>query len=261
MVNAFFTSELFDKFRPQMAMAYVPEVASTMSAIRTNEFGEDSEKEFHLLVSDFQTDGRGQQGNHWESQSGQNLLFTLRFFPTFLLPYRAFMLAEIAAIALVQTIDFCENVSIKWPNDIYVGEKKIAGMLIEHKFMGQEVAETIVGIGLNVNQTRFLSNAPNPVSLRNICDRSFDRQLLLAKFLGKFLSLYSALREHDFDSIHHLYKSLLFRRNGNHYYRKASGKVFAASLYDILPDGRISLREAETGRILSFGFKEISFVM
>jgi BirA family biotin operon repressor/biotin-[acetyl-CoA-carboxylase] ligase len=143
-----------------------------------------------IVTTDNQTAGRGQRGNSWESEPGMNLTFTMLMRPEKFAAIRQFSLSEAVAVAIVDVIGeeleiFTE---IKWPNDIYWRDNKLAGILIEHAVMGSEIMHTIIGVGLNVNQTKFLSDAPNPISLRQILinrgekgDTIIDRDILLEK--------------------------------------------------------------------------------
>lgn len=122
-----------------------------------------------MVVAREQTAGRGQRGNSWESEPGANLTFSvfvrLPEFPA----RRQFAVSEAVALAVADTLGvFGVQAKVKWPNDIYVGDRKICGILIEHALMGAELMHTVIGVGINVNQKRFLSPAPNPVSMRQL---------------------------------------------------------------------------------------------
>ena len=125
--------------------------------------------EYTTVCADYQTAGKGQRGNTWESERGKNLMFSLVLYPTFLQPQRQFILSQLTALAVRDTLTrWAGDIRIKWPNDIYWQEKKICGILIENELNAEGIARSIIGIGLNVNQTKFHSDAPNPVSLRQI---------------------------------------------------------------------------------------------
>jgi len=130
--------------------------------LKTNDLSE-----FTTILTSYQTNGRGQQSNVWESADGLNLTFSVLLKPVFLEPALQFYLSKIVALALTDVLmKYVDELSIKWPNDIYVGEKKIAGILIENSLMGSCIDTCVVGIGLNVNQLSFQSSAPNPISLK-----------------------------------------------------------------------------------------------
>lgn len=119
-----------------------------------------------VWIADFQTAGRGQRGNSWESRNGENLTFSILFKPEFLPPHRQFLISQVCALGTYRYLtDKGMPAKIKWPNDIYIGNKKICGMLIENSIADDKLSVSIAGIGLNLNQTHFASDAPNPTSL------------------------------------------------------------------------------------------------
>ncbi|MBR4324827.1 MAG: biotin--[Bacteroidales bacterium] len=124
-------------------------------------------KEDFVIRADFQTDGRGQRGNTWHSPNAMNLMFSLVHYPVKLEARHQFMLSQAAALSVAEYLaqKGVADVSIKWPNDIYVGMKKICGMLIENAVSGHYIRYSIIGIGININQTAFPDNLPNPTSL------------------------------------------------------------------------------------------------
>ena len=122
----------------------------------------------YVVVSEYQTAGRGCGTNSWESERGKNLTFSLLIHPTEITADCQFRISEAVSLALCETLDAYvtdRQVSVKWPNDIYVDDCKICGMLIENRLRGRLMTDSIIGIGLNVNQQEFFSDAPNPVSL------------------------------------------------------------------------------------------------
>lgn len=136
-----------------------------------------------IVAARCQTGGRGQKGNSWEAQPGKNLTFSAMWKPRGIAAREQFSISEAVALAVV---DFLEdagiNAKVKWPNDIYVDDRKICGILIEHSVMGTEISRTIAGVGINVNQREFLSGAPNPVSMASIAGTEFPTERLLEDF-------------------------------------------------------------------------------
>ena len=113
-----------------------------------------------------QTAGRGQRGNTWTSNAGENLMFSIVLKSPALMAEDHFALNEIAALSVADFLStYGIKAEIKWPNDIYVGEKKICGILIENSFRGKTISSSIIGIGLNINQRNFNVNLPNPTSM------------------------------------------------------------------------------------------------
>ena len=146
------------------------EVTSTMQLLHTDRL---ADGEVQLVTADFQTRGHGQVNTVWESARARNLTFSFAFRPRHVAATEQFLLSEIACLAVAHTLDaYTEGISVKWPNDVYHRDRKICGMLLTHTLHGAQIADTLVGIGLNLNQKRFEGDAPNPVSLRQIIGRS-----------------------------------------------------------------------------------------
>ena len=137
---------------------------------------ENTVEEMTTVKTDYQTSGKGQRGNSWEAEKGQNLLFSFVLYPTFLEARHQFILSQIVSLAIKEELSrWSDEISIKWPNDIYWKEKKICGILIENDLSGIYIGRCIVGIGININQEKFVSDAPNPVSLKQITGKKHDR--------------------------------------------------------------------------------------
>ena len=220
--------------------------------------------EFTTVTAEYQTAGKGQRGNSWEASPGQNLLCSVLLYPTFLEARRQFLLSQVISIAIKEALDsYCGGITIKWPNDIYWQEKKICGILIENELGGTHLKRTIVGIGLNINQERFLSDAPNPVSLKQITGETHDCGQLLCRIMQRIVHYYRRLQTDGPDScaeeIAARYGSFLFRRHGLHPYEDIYGK-FTARLLRVEPDGRFVL-EDEGGQERSYLFKEVQYLL
>lgn len=217
-------------------------------------------EEFTTVVADFQTSGRGQRGNSWESESGENLLFSFVVFPEFLEARRQFLLSQIVSLAIKEELDnYANDISIKWPNDIYWREKKICGMLIENDLMGRNISQSIAGIGININQKAFYSPAPNPVSLRQITGKKYDIFKILENMMLRVQSYYRMLRDGDTAKIAVQYKDALFRKEGMHQYKDVDGK-FLAKIVSVEPEGKLIL-EDEMQRKRGYMFKEVEYLL
>lgn len=213
-----------------------------------------------LLTCDDQTAGRGQRGNHWESKAGMNLTFSFVFRPLGIPAQRQFLLSQAVAMAAHDVLTpLGEGFSVKWPNDIYWGDSKLGGMLLEHHWAGATIARTLVGLGLNVNQTAFLSDAPNPVSLRQIMGHELSRATLLEAFVQHFeLRLAQAVVAPTALSAD--YHAALYRREGWHGYRDVlRGEDFSAELLEVAPDGYLHLL-TDQGEQRRYAFKEVQFL-
>ena len=218
--------------------------------------------EVWLVTTDFQTRGHGQVGTSWESDCGENLMFTFVFRPKDVRAIEQFYLSEIACLAVAQTLDaYVEGVSVKWPNDVYVGEKKICGMLLNHQLKGAMVESTMVGIGINVNQPRFVSDAPNPISLWQLLGHRIDTEAVLESFVRHFETLYTWWIRGEKTRLRNLYQQRLFRREGVHPYEDtATGERFLATFEQVAPSGLLTLRD-NAGALRTFDFKAVKFLL
>ena len=207
------------------------------------------------VVADFQTAGKGCGSNSWESERGKNLTFSMLIHPEGIPANAQFRITEVVSVALCETLERIINnkVSIKWPNDIYVGDRKICGILIENRLQGSAIKDCIIGIGLNVNQRVFLSDAPNPVSLYQLTGQETDLDALLHQFLAAFERVYRG-KTSCFD-----YRERLFRKGKDSLFKDKTS-CFSARLTDVLPDGRLLLVDNQ-GRDRLYAFKEVQFVV
>ncbi len=207
-----------------------------------------------------QTKGRGQRDNYWESEKGKNLTFSIILFPEFLEVEQQFLLSKAVSLGIVDFIKtYVENVSIKWANDIYVNDKKIAGTLIENSIIGNKILSSVVGIGLNINQTIFISNAPNPVSLKLITGNDYDLEESLSLLCNFIESRYLQLKANELSQLNYDYLNTLYRYNAFYTY-ESDGKRFIAKITGIAKSGRLIL-ETRQGEIKEFDFNEVLFVI
>lgn len=217
-----------------------------------------------LITTDHQTAGRGQRSNSWESERGKNLLFTLTLPPCDIAASEQFVLCEIISVAICEVLStYTPDIRIKWPNDIYYRDHKLCGILIEHDIEGTHLSRSIIGVGVNVNQAEFVSDAPNPISLSQVLGHEVEREELLTRIVNHFATLYEwyAAQDEALDSptLHTRYTALLYRRNEEAPYRDAQG-LFTATLRDVAPDGRLLL-EDEQGTQRSYLFKEVAYII
>jgi BirA family biotin operon repressor/biotin-[acetyl-CoA-carboxylase] ligase len=220
----------------------------------------DAAEEGTIVLTQFQTSGRGQAGNRWESEAGKNLLASLILYPGFLNAAKQFAISKVVSLGLAGFLESeIEGVSIKWPNDIYVGDKKIAGILIENTVKGNSLASSVVGVGLNLNQERFFSDAPNPVSLKQITGKDYDVEKVVPEILGTIFSWYEKLKMGSFSEIDSAYFSKLY---GVGEWRKfiKNDIIFNARIIGIGKFGQLRLEEHD-GTVKEFMFKEVEFVV
>ena len=145
---------------PRFEMIELNEIDSTNNFLKS--YRPLQPKEVTLVTAEFQTAGRGQIGNSWESESGENLLFSLLIHPQNIKASQQFLISQISALSAKEALEaFTDGLSVKWPNDIYWHDKKIGGMLIENDLSGHTITNCIIGIGLNINQEKFHSPAPS----------------------------------------------------------------------------------------------------
>ncbi|MBQ7463064.1 MAG: biotin--[Bacteroidaceae bacterium] len=257
------------------------EVDSTNNFLRQLDTSDDCR--MTLVTAEFQSGGRGAGTNHWESAKGENLLFSLRVTPSALPVSRMFVLSEAAALAVREAIaspipsrgggnggadrrftppleGMGEAFSVKWPNDIYFEDSKVAGILIENDLQGSKVRSSVIGIGINVNQRRFVSDAPNPRSLADIVGHDVDRQLVLERFMERmthYINMLDCGEETALAALHENYKKHLYRFGEKHKYVDEMG-VFCATLIDVEQSGHLILLDKE-GNKRRYAFKEVRF--
>ncbi len=212
------------------------------------------------IIAREQTAGRGQRGNKWSSKAGENLTFSLVWEPTFLDAKRQFLLSEAVALALVDVLGrYGVRSKIKWTNDIYVGNKKICGILIEHNLgTDGKLARTIVGIGLNVNQRQFEEWVPNPTSVALVTGGQVDINALFQDLYDALERRYEMLEKSP-EELEKEYDALLYRKGELHTYRLPSGKKFQGVIMGVKSTGEL-LVESE-GMVVPYLFKEIEFVI
>ncbi len=201
------------------------------------------------LMAREQTAGRGQRGNSWEAEPGKNITLSVMLRPDNLPALRQFEISEAVALGVADTVESLgiEGVAVKWPNDIYVGDRKIAGILIENSIRGANIAYSVAGIGLNVNQTEFRSDAPNPVSIAQLTGRSYDLVELASAMVSRILDRLGRVN-------HAEYRRRLWRGTGLWRWTTPDGNEFEAEIVDVAPDGMLTL----SGCPSPFAFKQLS---
>ena len=230
----------------------------------TNDDARDEKyREGDVVWADFQTAGRGQRGHEWHSRKGENLTFSVVLEPTFVPIAEQFAVSEVVALSLVDMLaEYGIEAKIKWTNDIYVGDRKLVGILIEHSLAPTSLRRTIVGVGINVNQTEFDASLPNPVSMAQLLDRELNTEEVLQCFLNCLQETYELLRKikNSQPVLHDRYNELLYRLNEYHTYALPSGEKFSAKILGTAPSGALRL-ENEDGSAKDYLFKEVEFVI
>ena len=212
-----------------------------------------------VIMADFQTAGKGQSGAIWESLPKENLLFSIYYRPHFLKIADQFMLSIAISLAICDFLkDYVEDVTIKWPNDIYVGNQKIAGILIENSIQQDVINSSIIGIGLNINQKVFSAQAENACSLSQLTGLQYDLQQMLQSLCKCIEERYDAIKIEDYQSIRLAYLEKLFRFQHPANYR-IKGEVQLGTIEGIDEFGRLAL--SINGSMHYFNNKEITFII
>ena len=213
------------------------------------------------VTAEHQTAGRGQRGNSWQSQPGSNLLLTLLIKPGKALEVtRQFLLSQAVAVALHSAMqEYGIATSLKWPNDIYVEKRKLAGILVELDYTGRFIEQATIGIGLNVNQTIFPPMDRIPVSMCTLASRHFDVEEVLYRVLDKFKAYYSMLIGGNSAQISGEYSRLLLGAGCEQRFVDADGE-FSAVISGVEPCGRLLLCTAG-GDTRRYAFKEVEMVL
>ena len=210
-----------------------------------------------VVQTNYQTQGKGQYQKSWESLPGENLLFSLVIKAPKIVIEQQFDISKAISVSIREVLSKLTNakVCIKWPNDIYVGNDKIAGVLIENTIVGQKLDNCIIGIGLNVNQTVFSSNLPNPTSLKLLRQKAFDLDKLKKDIIDEiFLNL------QDINSIDKVYKRFLYRKGELEQFSNSKGENFYGVIQGTDNIGRLLVR-TENNTIKSFSNNEIRFIL
>ena len=237
---------------------HISETDSTNRYVRQMDSGDGDV----VVWTDYQTAGRGCGTNTWESERGQNLLFSMLLHPRQVTASHQFLLLEAMSLAVKGILEFCVStgtLSVKWPNDIYWNDSKLGGTLTECGLSGQSLKWCIIGTGINVNQETFRSDAPNPVSLAQITGHRYDVQSLLERILSLFSKYLQAIESGHYDELHAEYLGALYRRKGYHAFRDAHGE-FQARITTVQPDGTLVLQHI-LGATRRYQFKEVQFTL
>jgi len=216
-----------------------------------------NEIEGAIVLTDFQSLGKGQRGNTWESDRGKNIILSLILKPKFIKPTSQFALHTICSLAIYDTLFpyLGKKLKIKWPNDIYYEDRKLCGILIENSIRGSKIDNAIVGIGLNVNQINF--EAENAASLKEITLKEFERWSLTESLLMNFERRYLQLKNNLSKQLHEEYLTKLYRLNEKHFF-STFDETFLGVIQSVNEQGKI-LIEDNSG-VKAYDFKEVSFI-
>jgi BirA family biotin operon repressor/biotin-[acetyl-CoA-carboxylase] ligase len=208
-----------------------------------------------LLSTDYQDAGKGRGSNYWHSHPGENILMSLLLHPAFLSASRQFALSQMASLSIVTLLsNHGLSPKIKWPNDILTGGKKIAGILIENGLFGSRLSHTIIGIGLNVNQTDFKSYSPEATSMKKEGLRGKEPRVLLAELVTLLQQGYRRLEEHGPAALEQDYLQYLYGKDEPGEF-EVEGSLFSGIIRGISPLGELRVEGQGTTR--TYGMDDI----
>ena len=217
----------------------IEETTSTNDDAKRPEYGHDD-----IIWAERQTAGRGQRGHTWISRAEESLTFSHILTPTFTDSFDEFGI----------------DTRIKWTNDIYVGDRKMVGILIEHSYSGPTLARTILGTGINVNQTEFDPALPNPISMAQAAGRRFDREEVLETYRRHAARRYAQLERGEYAALEEEYRRRMYRLGERHPFRLADGTLLEAVIEGVRPTGELLLRH-DDGTLRGYLFREVEFVI
>jgi BirA family transcriptional regulator, biotin operon repressor / biotin---[acetyl-CoA-carboxylase] ligase len=220
----------------------------------------ESVSEGTVIYTNYQSAGRGQKGNRWESEDDKNLLCSIVLFPSMVSPEDQFIISMSVSLGICDFLKtFIPLSKIKWPNDIYAGDDKIAGILIENSITGNLINSSIAGIGLNINQDNFPADIPNPVSLKILTGREYDTGQCLNHLAGSLDERYKQLISARRREIRDEYVSSLYRLGEWHDFNSRNG-IFSGRIISVNGSGSLMI-EDRAAKIREFSFKEIDFII
>ena len=219
--------------------------------------------QLHTVVCRQQTAGRGMRGNTWTSRPGDSLTFSILLRSDMLQGKQQFAVSELAAWAVMRTFasymtdDQKQQLRVKWPNAIFYGDRKLAGILIEHSLTGTRVDYSVIGIGMNINDEAFPPELPTAISLRMITGRSLEPMEVLIRLHSELSQLLPDFLLGRYQDVHRHYMKYLYRRDGFFLFTDIQGQ-FRAQIKDVTPEGRLVLQR-EDGWERAYAFKEVRF--
>lgn len=213
-----------------------------------------------VIMAENQYAGRGQQQNGWHSEAGKNLTFSIYLKPNFLAVSDQFDLTRAISLGVYDTLEpmLGEQLKIKWPNDIYFADYKIAGMLLENMIQGGQIKHSVIGIGLNVNQENFPDSLPYARSLKQILQQDYDLKTLLTEICRNIEAWYLQLKGGNISFVRSSYLNRLYWLNELKKF-SADNAIFEGVINDIRYNGLLVLKD-NNGREREFSLKEIKFL-
>lgn len=234
----------------------IPSTNSFLKEMSANQLLED----FTVVVAENQTEGKGQRGNEWKVESAKSLTFSLLIKNFSVIKFNPFILNILTPVSVFQVLSSYNfrNLKIKWPNDILAENKKIGGILIENIFKSQDKIDVIIGIGLNVNQTKF-ENLPNASSLKLLLNKDFNKVELLHQIVLQIENNYQKLLSFGEEYFWSFYNENLYRKNVPSVFEKIDKSRFQGIIQKVSSDGKLVV-QLEDDSFQSFDLKEISLL-
>ena len=219
----------------------------------------DAPQEGTIIRAGVQTAGKGQMDASWESEDEKNLLISIILYPQKVKITEQFLISMTISLGVFDFISsYAEGCKIKWPNDIYVFDEKIAGILIENSVMGNVIVDCVAGIGVNINQEKFVSDAPNPTSLKLITNSNFDINNCLNELCQRLNKRYERLMLGAYNEIINDYNINLYRLNKWSLFSDSQG-IFTGRILSVNRYGIITI-ETDDNKLKEYSFKEVSFI-
>ena len=231
----------------------------------TNDFlknlsNQNETQNFTIVTAETQTKGKGQMGSKWISESGKNLIVSILEKEVLQNINQIFDLNVAVAVSILQAIETLKikKLSIKWPNDIMSGNKKIGGILIENVIKPNNIIFSIIGFGLNVNQTNF-DDLPNASSLKNITNKTFEKELILIKIIEFLEKNIDILKYNQQDQLWELYHKLLYKKDKIIAFEDQKNEKFMGIIQKVTPSGKLVLMK-ENDILQEYDVKEIKML-
>ncbi|MET1260809.1 biotin--[acetyl-CoA-carboxylase] ligase [Flagellimonas sp. DF-77] len=213
--------------------------------------------DYTVVVTESQTQGRGQQGAIWQSEGGKNLTMSVLKTGVDLQASEHFLLNILVSLAVKDVLDELSvpDIKVKWPNDIMSGNRKVCGILIENVLRGEHIARSVIGIGLNVNQTAF-KGLERAASVRLLTGKTHDLGMVREKLLHALKSSFKFCEKKGDETLRKHYDQALFRKGRPSTFENRNGQRFNAVILGVSNQGLLQL-QTETESVVEFGFKEV----
>jgi BirA family biotin operon repressor/biotin-[acetyl-CoA-carboxylase] ligase len=217
-------------------------------------------EDFTVAVANHQTKGRGQMGTQWSSQASKNLMVSVFKDVSFLNLEHHFFISIAVSLSILEALESfnIKNLKVKWPNDILSENKKIGGILIENVIKQAKINATIIGFGVNVNQTEF-DHLPQAASMRLISGRIYELEEVLQTILVKLEQYFKILEQKQFEILKTAYENQLFRKDKPSTFRDTDGHLFSGYIKGVSSSGNLLIM-VEDDIIKEFGLKAVTLL-